>query len=305
MIKRLEIKNFQAHASSDLRLAPGLNVIVGPTDSGKTSVPRALWWLLHNRPLGTAFRSSWAKPSDPTSVVAELDDGTKLVRLRTDTKNIYSLQTTDRSEEYKAIGGEVPPTITAALAIDESAFQGQHDRHYLLSDNPGEVARKLNAIVGDLSLIDVALSRVRSMARANSEAIASEEATLAEHKARLQRLDVLRPASALAKQAGENLTKLRRSLESGKRLSQILIQHKAASDRFGEHNLRLARIPAGLASAAGALDEKDHRIKRLDQLLCGLKEAKQAESELARDLASARGSLPAVCPTCGAPIKDK
>jgi len=56
MIKYLQIQNFQSHKDSLLEFDPGVNVIVGSSDSGKTAVIRALRWLVWNRPSGDAFR---------------------------------------------------------------------------------------------------------------------------------------------------------------------------------------------------------------------------------------------------------
>ena len=73
MIKQINIKNFQSHKSTQLKLDPGVNVIVGSSDSGKTAIIRAYLWVVDNRPLGNAFVSHWAldekgKQKEPTSV---------------------------------------------------------------------------------------------------------------------------------------------------------------------------------------------------------------------------------------------
>lgn len=56
-IKKLTIENFQSHRKTELEPAPAgqLTVIVGPSDSGKTAIIRALKWLLYNRPQGDGF----------------------------------------------------------------------------------------------------------------------------------------------------------------------------------------------------------------------------------------------------------
>ena len=59
MIQSLQINNFQSHKYSVMELHKGVNVIIGPSDSGKTTILRALRWLVWNRPSGDAFRSDW------------------------------------------------------------------------------------------------------------------------------------------------------------------------------------------------------------------------------------------------------
>ena len=41
----IEIVNFQSHANTKLNFDEGVNVIIGPSDSGKTAVIRAMKWI--------------------------------------------------------------------------------------------------------------------------------------------------------------------------------------------------------------------------------------------------------------------
>jgi exonuclease SbcC len=54
-IKKLSLRNFQSHRETDLEFSPGLNIIVGPSDQGKSAIIRALRWLFYNEPRGTGF----------------------------------------------------------------------------------------------------------------------------------------------------------------------------------------------------------------------------------------------------------
>ena len=48
-ITRLQVRNVRRHADLDLKLAPGLNVVRGPNESGKTTIQRALELVLTRR----------------------------------------------------------------------------------------------------------------------------------------------------------------------------------------------------------------------------------------------------------------
>ena len=61
MIDKISIKNFQSHPNTELELDPGINVITGSSDNGKTSIFRALYWIIYNRPSGNSFISNWIK----------------------------------------------------------------------------------------------------------------------------------------------------------------------------------------------------------------------------------------------------
>ena len=78
MIKKLNILNFQSHKDTSLSFAPGVNVIVGASDSGKSAIIRALRWLIWNRPVGDAFRSHWGGETQVVVVTDELDTITRL-----------------------------------------------------------------------------------------------------------------------------------------------------------------------------------------------------------------------------------
>ena len=47
-LKRVRLENFQSHKNSIIDFDRGLNVIVGPSDSGKSAIIRAIKWALYN-----------------------------------------------------------------------------------------------------------------------------------------------------------------------------------------------------------------------------------------------------------------
>ena len=138
MIKSIEIKNFQSHKDTKLDFLPGVNIIVGTSDSGKTVIIRALKWVAKNRPSGDAFRSNWG---GDTEVVLKVDD-TKVIRRRTKTKNEYQIE----EMVLKVPKTDVPKEVEDVLNIDEINLQGQFDSSFLLSATSGEVANHFNKI---------------------------------------------------------------------------------------------------------------------------------------------------------------
>lgn len=153
MIEKLLIKNFQAHEKLAITFDPQITVIVGATDSGKSSVFRALRWALLNQPRGSSFVRDGA-----TDVGVKVQiDGREVVRSRKGTENGYSLD----DDNYTAFGVSVPPSIEEFLKVDDLNFQQQHDAPFWLSLSAGEVSRRLNEIV-DLEIIDRSVSKVKS-----------------------------------------------------------------------------------------------------------------------------------------------
>lgn len=161
MIKNLHVENFQSHENSHVEFAPGVNVVVGTSDGGKSALLRALNWVATNRPTGEAFRSRWG---GDTVVTAVLADGGAVERLRSDKKNEYRLFADDPQAEstvLKAVGQDVPAEVAAALRLGDVNIQYQMDSPFLLSRDwsPGRVAEYLNEIVG-LDAIDRAQATV-------------------------------------------------------------------------------------------------------------------------------------------------
>ncbi len=150
-MRSLTVKNFQSHKETNLAFVPGINVIIGTSDSGKTAIFRALRWLIWNRPSGEAFRSSWG---GDTEVKLETNEGT-VQRIRTDKDNKYCL----KSQKYKAIKSDVPEEIQSLLNIDRINFQQQLERPFLLDSSPGEVAKHFNK-TAKIDLIDTSIQHV-------------------------------------------------------------------------------------------------------------------------------------------------
>ena len=151
MVKRLQIKNFQSHKDSALSFSEGVNIIIGGTDCGKSSIIRALKWLIKNRPGGDEFRSVWG---GGTEVILELEDGT-ITRSKDKNENSYKLN----SSVFSDFGVNTPKEITDVLNIDDINIQFQLDRPFLLMDTPGEVAHHFNRIA-HLEPVDVGMKNV-------------------------------------------------------------------------------------------------------------------------------------------------
>lgn len=177
MIERLYIQNFQSHKDTQLDFHKGVNCIIGPSDSGKSAVMRALLWPITNRPTGESFRSTWG---GKTTVGITLDDG-EVIRSRDKNSNRYFFadvvgQDTEDGEELTAFGQDVPVEVSKLLNLGEVNIQRQLDSPFLLSETAGEVARQLNAIA-NLDIIDTATVNIAREVRqyADNEKTHSQE----------------------------------------------------------------------------------------------------------------------------------
>nr|WP_092074983.1 AAA family ATPase [Dendrosporobacter quercicolus]NSL49615.1 AAA family ATPase [Dendrosporobacter quercicolus DSM 1736]SDN25035.1 exonuclease SbcC [Dendrosporobacter quercicolus] len=165
MIASVHIKGFQSHVDSQLNLSPGLTVLTGPTDSGKTALIRAIRWIAFNEPAGENFIN---QATGEAIVTITLSDGTDIIKgRRKGGRTVYRL--------VPAIGipqhfeqADVPLEVTAALGITRQTFGDfetalnfafQLDAPFLISEPPSAGAKVLGKIAGT-EIVDQALKSV-------------------------------------------------------------------------------------------------------------------------------------------------
>lgn len=182
MIKKIQINNFQSHKETELEFHKGVNIIYGDSDSGKTSIIRALNWLINNSPSGDSFRSKWGGDT----VIKLQEDNNIISRIKTKKENKYILN----KNELKAVGTDVPDEIKQILNFSDINIQQQIESSFLLSNSSGEVARYLNQIV-DLDKIDIALSEIEKKKKDNNKKLLYTQNELDKLNIELKEFDYL------------------------------------------------------------------------------------------------------------------
>jgi DNA repair ATPase RecN len=162
-----------------IKLAPGVNVLVGRTDVGKSAVLRALRWVALNQPKGAGF-VRWGKSGVGVAVTA---GNVTVSRVRKGKESYYTVG----KARFDALNATVPPEASDALKLAEVNFQRQIDPPFWFTLSPGQVAKELNRVV-DLSLIDQALDRVGRSVRSKKSELALTEKRYQEAKARRDEL---------------------------------------------------------------------------------------------------------------------
>lgn len=162
MIKKTTIKNRQSHLNTELEFHPYVNVIIGTSAVGKSSVLRSFDWIFNNRPLGQKFSSYWIRDGKKLKgeILSSVHVDDKVIsRIRSQDRNLYTVKIGDGEEhELEAPGTSVPEEITDILNVNEVNFQKQRDRAFLIEDGPTEAAKFLNKTV-KLDLIGDVLGR--------------------------------------------------------------------------------------------------------------------------------------------------
>lgn len=162
-IRRVIIEDFQSHRLTELDLVEGFNVIVGPSDQGKTAILRAIRWVLYNDPRGSDFIRVG---STKAKVSLIMNDGTIVSRERSSSRNRYSIAVPGEEEQiYEGFGHNVPDAVKEAtgiqlLKIDEDHQVAIHlgmqlDPAFLLDSN-GAIKAKAIGRVNGVHILDYA-----------------------------------------------------------------------------------------------------------------------------------------------------
>lgn len=170
LISNVEIDNFQSHKHTVVTFSNGLNSIIGLSDSGKTSIRRAIEWCLYNIPRGNEFMRVGEKE---TSVKVAFNDGSYIIRKR-DTKKSGSYTVCDSNgniKEFEGFGNNAPAEIInehqmpiLSLSKDFNCninIVDQFEKPFLLKETPSIKAAAIGKIT-NTDKIDYAIKTVSS-----------------------------------------------------------------------------------------------------------------------------------------------
>lgn len=197
-IKKIILENFQSHKNTEMEFGPDLNVIVGPSDSGKSAIIRGLKWVMYNEPSGDFFIREGEKEC---RVTLELSDGTLLQRYRTKSKNGYKLIDNSGNENiYEGIGLTVPQEIIDVTGIrkikldtdSENAINlgEQLEGAFLLTEKASTRANAIGRLVG-VDIVDDALRDVLRDIRSLNQTRKQKEETLQITNDKLSQFDYI------------------------------------------------------------------------------------------------------------------
>lgn len=154
-IKTVILENFQSHEKSAFNLDKGLNIIVGVSNIGKSSVSRALSLVLFNQ-----WDKSWVRfGSKYCRVTIQTDNDIEVIREKGVAVNKYILKFPNQQDQvFESFGVSVPEPVQQALRIHEVQidatdslnlnFAGQMDSLFLLAQTGSYRAKVLGKLSG-------------------------------------------------------------------------------------------------------------------------------------------------------------
>lgn len=268
MIKELLIKNFEAHDKFKAKLDPGITTFTGATDAGKSSIIRAIQWVVLNRPLGDSFIRDENKPA---FVGLKTENGI-VSRKKGKGINIYKVN----GQTLEAFGANVPEEVKQFLGMEELNFQLQFDAPYWFMISPGEVSKQLNQIV-DLEIIDSTLSNLNNKIRQTRMEVTLSEKRLDEVSQSAKHLRFVKRMSAdfqrleqLSLQIDETRSNFVSMSESVQTIERYLKRKKRLSKGYFECERALK---TGIE-----LQKATFQVESLSKILCDLEKASQVST---------------------------
>jgi len=238
VIKSIDLKNFQSHRKSSLKLSEGVNVIKGQSNSGKSSIVRALRWLLLNKPQGGAFKSVFSKPKEAVAVTVD-DSRCTVTRFRDPSENGYVVG----GNKLTAVRNDVPLEVSSVLNLSEINLQSQHDGYFLLQESAGEVARRFNDLAG-LGIIDFSIKLANAEVLKETNALSVLKNQLANYE---EQIAIYLGLDSVA----DEVAALAEIVDEAGSISSNIEQIEKAGDRLSE----LQKVAAGFLELDELLDK--------------------------------------------------
>jgi len=272
-IKQVILENFQSYEKGIFNLDPCLNIIVGISNVGKSSLSRALGFILFGQP----WDKSWVRfGAKYCRVIIQTDTGIEVIREKGDKVNRYILKLSNQPEQlFESFGTAVPEQVQQALKIHEVQIDttdklnlnlaGQMDALFLLSQTGSYRAKVLGKLSG-ATYLDHAIRELNKDKRQITAEKNLKDLEIVELQAQMDKLAVIESYTsviaelesklALLAAAEQRLERIRSLFERVKVLKAAWLREFKKSELLG---------PLDLTSIA-QLTQRVDKIKALSSL---------------------------------------
>ena len=253
-ITSVTLKNFQAHKDTTVQFDRGLNIIVGESNNGKTSILRGILWAIDNQPLGNDFIMAG---ENDCSVTINFSDGTYIERGRTvkDT-GYYKIRYIDDNgkyidQTYRGFTNAVPvevanvhqmPKVNITKDIETHLnVLSQLDGPFLLTESPLVKASAIGRITGT-HVIDAAIKESNKTIQSNRKLTKSYSEDLQQKENERKQLPDIKSMEAFTKKyayivkyitkLNDSVIKLNTNLQQINQYQQQIMQEKERCERL-------------------------------------------------------------------------
>ena len=152
-IKTVILENFQSYKNETIHLKPGLNLLSGTSDSGKSAILRAISFVLYNYPKKDSLIHYG---ESETRVTVVFSDGVKVTRIKGEDRNaILAYDAKGKEFKKEKIDTAIPDDIKELLGNPpEDEFNGlisysdQFSKMFLVDLSPTDLPRSLSNLTG-------------------------------------------------------------------------------------------------------------------------------------------------------------
>jgi exonuclease SbcC len=238
VIQEIRYQNVQPHRQRRLAFEPGLNVIVGETDKGKSSLIRGLRWLaLHESASGLITHGETVM-----KVGAKTPKGS-VIRFKDSKESGYKL-----GEEYfKACKTDQPKEVQDLLSLTEINFQSQFDSMFLLAATGGQRAKEINKLVA-LEDIDLATTWLKSKSAKLATLMQAAEDKISKCNADLETYVDLDERLKIYASLREVFDRISENNTRAKALTQFIEEYESVNTAFGMCHLNSLRLEILIAA---------------------------------------------------------
>ena len=192
----LRLKDLQAYKEALLILHPGLNVIVGSSNDGKSTLIRGLDFLFTGE-----WSKSWVRHGCKDSEIeGQLEDGTIVERVKGSVNKVSRVDSNGVRTDFSGFGTALPAEISSAFGIipfridkDKTLNANvsmQHDSLFLLNETGSYCAKILGRLSG-LHLVDIALRNLSNDIKSSQSRLALEQTRIDVAKKALEKYEVI------------------------------------------------------------------------------------------------------------------
>lgn len=239
-IVQIVLINFQYHKKLVINIEKGFNCITGNNNKGKSSVIRAINWVITNSPRGDWMRKRTKKNTTLTTTVKIIfDDGTVVKRVKGKDKNYYVV---NGKEFHDFTRTGIPKDIMDVFALDAKMIEAidvhpnidmQDDEPFLVYDKTTTKAVAINLITG-ASVIEDSIKSYNKDRLEHSRDITYNNKVIKETKESLKRYDVLKDVNL--KPVKKKIAKLQKHCEKIEKLKQLKNEYTDYSNTIKEYS---------------------------------------------------------------------
>jgi exonuclease SbcC len=275
VISSLTIKGILSHKDTHIEFSPGVNVIVGASDVGKSSIIRSIRKVSANRPLGDGL-VNW--DMDRASITIKTSEGDRI------TRNIGKINNyvINEDKSLEAMNHGIPDQVKSLLNLDDINFSLQSTEHFLFgpSYTSGMVAKMINE-VANLTLIDVSIKNTQRLTRENSDLIKEANNAIADAQEHASGLDFVIGMEFRYSALSEEEKTIKSLSSRYSRLEDIC-------DGYSDTESEISKLEAIISLKADIeeLSESAESIKELDSHIKDLSSLLLSHEEIGEDIES-------------------